>query len=396
MPLGDTSRTQISLIPEAAYGVTPGSGNPVNLRMTGESLDFTLSKDSSKEIRADRQLSDLIVVGADARGGFNFELSYREYDTILEAMLQGTWAAYGTNGVGTTFSATFASGSITAGAAPTGSSAFTNLSRGQWLRVTAPGNANDGLYVRVHAATAPTSTVITLDPATPLVAGGPIANSAIATSRLVNGTTQRSFTFQRQHTDITQFFAFRGMTPSKFSMAFASGAFVTGGFDFIGKDSIRSGATVMPGSPVASQAYDIMNAVTGVGAILENGSALANTFMKTLSFDFDNHLRGRTALGVLGNASIGSGTIECKGSADVYLADGSLYDKFVNNTATSIQITVKDSAGNGYAITFPKIKYGDAKVNAGGKDQDAMITLPWEAMQDPTTGVTIIVDRIGA
>lgn len=395
MPLSTTSRTQVRYIEETAFGVTPVAGNPNNLRMTGESLDFGVTTEKSKEIRSDRQKTDLVIVGAAASGGVNFELSYNEYDDLIEAGLQGTWAVHGTGGVGTAFSGTFATNSITAAIAPTGTSAFTTLAQGQWFRVVAPGSANDGLFARVHATTAPTATVITLDALTPMTVASGVAGCQVQTSRLVNGVTQRSFSVEKEFADISQFFRYRGMTNGKLSLSFQSGSIVNGSVDFMGKDCVRAGATGMPGVAVASTAFAVMNAVSGVGNIYEGGAALAGTFIKSLTLDVDNKLRGRTAIGTLGNVSIGAGAIEAVGTMEVYLADGTLYDKFINNTASSLILRASDAAGNGYVITLPKLKYKDAKVNAGGEDQDAMISLPFEGLMDTVSGKTILIDRVG-
>src|SRR3954467_6186483 len=99
----DTSRVQLRKVVESTFATIPVVGNPDNVRITGESLDFSQQYDSSKEIRADRMSSDPAIVGASAAGGFSFEMCYAEYDKFLEAALQSTWAAYGTNGIGTTF-----------------------------------------------------------------------------------------------------------------------------------------------------------------------------------------------------------------------------------------------------------------------------------------------------
>jgi hypothetical protein len=398
MALADTSRAQLRYIAESVYGEVPGSGNPNNLRFTGESLDFSISGATSNEIRDDRQKNGYAQLSADAQGGVNIEPSYLEYDTLLEALLQGTWAAYGTNGVGSTFTADFASNTITASVAPTGANAFTTLAKGQWFRLTAPSNANDGLFCRVSSSVAPTSTVITLDAATPLTVGTSVANCLIATSRLVNGTTLRSFSLEKSFSDVGQFFVFRGMVPGTFSISMESGAFVTGAFGFTGKDAEQGTATFLPGSPVASKAYNILSAVAGVGHLMEGGALLSGTFINKLEMQIDNKLRGRKAIGNLGSVSVGTGTLEVSGSMEVYLSDGSLYNKMVNNTASSLSVRISDEAGNGYIIQLPRINYKDAKVNAGAKDQDAMLVLPFEATLDPTsgaTGKTVLIDRVG-
>src|SRR5688572_18584599 len=115
--LASTSRAQLRYLQETAFGAVAASGPHYRLRMTGESLNFNIGTESSKEIRSDRQTSDLIQTSAQAGGGVNFELSYNEYDDMMEAALQGTWAVYGTAGVGTTFTADFTATTITASVA---------------------------------------------------------------------------------------------------------------------------------------------------------------------------------------------------------------------------------------------------------------------------------------
>lgn len=396
MANASSNLAQLRYIVESSFGTIPVAGNPNNLRFNGESLAFAIQNDTSKEIRSDRQVTDLVQTGASASGGINFELSYKEFDTLLQAVFMGTWSTFGTNGVSSAAAVTINSttGTLTWGSAPTGNDALSGLAVGQWIRLTAPSDAATGAYLKVASTTA---TTITVDAATPIPGTGSRSNVAgctISTSRLTNGTTSRSFTIERGLTDINQYFAYRGMSASKLSMSFASGSIVTGSFDFMGKDAVRGASTQLPGTPVASQTYTPMNAVSGVGNILENGTALTGTFIKSLKFDIDNKLRGQTAIGTLGNVAVNAGTLEVKGEIEVYLANGTMYDKFINNTASAISWTMADSSGNGYALTLPKVKYSDAKVQAGGLDQDVMLAMPFTAMMDTTTGKTIILDRL--
>lgn len=398
MPNATSNRVALRYILETTYGATPVAGNPSNLRFTGESLAFAIQTDSSKEIRSDRQVTDLIQVGASASGGVNIEASYKEYDTLLQAVLMSAWNVYGTLGVSAAVTLAIDStlGTLTASVAPAGVDAFANIAVGQFIRLVAPADAANGAILKVLSKTTTALTIAIL--ATPIPGAGnraAVAACTISTSRLTNGSTQRSFSVEKGLLDVNQFFTFRGMNASKLSLSFTSGAIVTGSVDFMGKDSLRGTVTAMPGTPVASAAYDVVNAVSGVGTLLEAGLPLAGTFIKSLKLDIDNKLRGQTAIGVLGFAGILPGTIAVSGEMEVYLADGALYDKFINNTASSITWTMKDSAGNGYAITLPKIKYSDAKIVAGGLDQDVMLSMPFTALMDTTTNQTIFLDRFG-
>ncbi len=91
MAIAETSQTQLAIIAEATYGTTPSTPAFTKIRHTGESLKHNRGNVTSNEIRADRNVTDLIQVSGGAEGGFNFELSYGAFDTLIEAVLCGKW-----------------------------------------------------------------------------------------------------------------------------------------------------------------------------------------------------------------------------------------------------------------------------------------------------------------
>lgn len=88
----DSSRTRLSYIAEATYGTTPATPAFQNLRFTSEGLNANIENIVSNEIRADRNVTDLIQVGQNAGGPINFELSYGTFDAFLESVMFGAWA----------------------------------------------------------------------------------------------------------------------------------------------------------------------------------------------------------------------------------------------------------------------------------------------------------------
>jgi hypothetical protein len=400
MAIATTSRTQLRRIPEVTFGTTPVAGNSWNLRVTGESFNFDVKKEASKELREDRQIGYVVPVSAGATGGFNFHLNYGEYDPEMESTLQNPWSVFGVNGVGATFTADFTATTITASIATSGASLFTLLQRGQWFRLVAPSSANDGKLLRVSSSVAPTSTVITLDAATPAVVASSVALCQVQTSRLTNGVTQTSLSYEKSFPDATQFFVFRGMTPGKMTLNFVAAALTDGSFEFMGKNSTRAATTFMPGSPVASRTFEIMNGATGVGQLYEAGVALTGTFIKSLNLTVDNVQRSQEAIGNFGYIGIGSGTLDVKATMEVYFADGALYDKFIANTYTSLTVGSTDPSGNGYILTLPRVNLMSAKVVAGAKDQDLMASFEVMAVADDANAIaglrkTIFIDRVG-
>lgn len=401
--LASTSRVQMRRIKETVFGVTPTTGNPANMRMTGESLDFTLSKDTSKEIRADRQLSGSTTTDAMSGGDINIHMQYAEYDTELQALFMSSYAVLGANGETTSFSAAYTANTITAGAAPTGPSALTNLQLGQFFRVSHPANPNNGKVLRVSSSVAPTATAITLDASTPAIVSAGGAGATVQASRLTNGVTESSFTYEKWLGDVGQFFAYRGQYIAKMALKFASASLLEGSFTLMGKDAVRTTATTLPGIPTASKTFEIQNAVRGVGQLWEGGVPLTTTFIKSLDFTVDNNLRNQGAVGNLGPVGIGTGDFSVSGSVSIYFSatgGASIYDKFLSDTYTALTFSDQDAAGNGYIWTLPRVMLKTGKVVAGSKNADFMAEFTFEAYADDTNAVpalrqTLFLDRVG-
>ena len=402
MALASTSLVQIRFIAENPLtpGTTPTTGQNYDLRVTGESFDFAIQKEISKEINANRVTSSESPVAASSTGGFQSELSYNEYDAILAALFQSAWVAHGTLGVGA--QATTMSSSATT-LTQTGGTSWATLKKGQWFLVDHPSTANDGRLLRVSTiAAAPTATVINLDVSTPGAVYALTSGGAVRTSRLSHGTTQISFSFERQATDVGQYMVYKGQTPSKLSLNTASGSLSTMSVDFMGLGVARSNSTNLTGSTNnPSLAYGVHSSVSNPNLLIwEGGAPVAGTYVKTLALEFDNAMRQQNAIASLAPVSIASGTIMAKATLSVYFANGTLFDKFLNNVQTSLIWASLDSAGNGYVFTAPVANVSSYKVVAGSKDQDLMaeVTMTLLADQsntDATLRKVLFIDRVG-
>ncbi|MDR1648764.1 MAG: Ig-like domain-containing protein [Synergistaceae bacterium] len=91
MGLASSIDTQIAIVPETVWGVTPSSPVFQKLRITGESLVAGLGTVESQELRPDRNVSDVALVSANASGSLNFELSYSTFDELIAAVMFGAW-----------------------------------------------------------------------------------------------------------------------------------------------------------------------------------------------------------------------------------------------------------------------------------------------------------------
>lgn len=405
MPLGNSSLVNVAIIKETTFGVVPVSATPNAakfLRVTGESLDYTINKEASEEINSNRTVASMIPLSGSASGALETEVSYLEYDQILESALQSAFTVFGTNGVSTAFTGTFTATTITASVATTGTSLFTLLKKGQFFLVKGSGTANDGKVLRVSLVTAPTSTVITLDASTPAVVATGSATTTISTSRLVNGSTQSSFSIERQSPDVGEYWAYTGMTPSSLDVNISAGARSTLSFNFMGKGLTRkTGSTNMPGTIAASKGYEIHSGVSGPSCLIwVDGAPLVGTYAQSLTFTYDNTLREQTAICNLDAIGMGSGTIAATGTMEIYFNSGALYDKFSTNTNVGVTFSTLDNDGNGYIFTLPKVNFSKVSTAAGGKDSDMMLSLEFTALDDrgnadATLRNLIQIDRVG-
>lgn len=91
--MADGSRHSMRFIAEATYGTTPATPAFDIIRHTGTTLGLTKEALQSEEIRDDRQIADFRHGARQVGGDISIELSYGSFDTILEALLGGTWTA---------------------------------------------------------------------------------------------------------------------------------------------------------------------------------------------------------------------------------------------------------------------------------------------------------------
>ncbi len=90
--MSDTNRVGLAQVQEVTYGLIPATPAFKALRYTGApSLQFSPKTVASNEIRADRQTSDLALVGAEAGGSVDHELSFESLDDMIAAAMFADW-----------------------------------------------------------------------------------------------------------------------------------------------------------------------------------------------------------------------------------------------------------------------------------------------------------------
>lgn len=92
--MSEANRVSVKSVVEATYGTTPTATATAwqAMRYMSQNLAGKPSTYTSKEIRSDRQIQDLLVVGEEVSGDIGVEFSADTYDEWLEAAMGGTWA----------------------------------------------------------------------------------------------------------------------------------------------------------------------------------------------------------------------------------------------------------------------------------------------------------------
>lgn len=271
---------------ETEWGDLNASEDMTELRHTSCSL--VLNKDSfqSNELRSDRQISDLRHGVKRTSGDIAFELSYGEYDLLLEGALFGSW----------------------------------------------------------------TDDVLSA------------------------GTTVNSYTIERQFADITQYGLFTGVMVNGMTIEIPANVMVTGTFNLVGKDATYSGAT-RDATANASQTESPFDSFTGT--IEEGGVSIA--IVTALTIKLENGVDPKFAVGTSSASDKIVGRSNVTGTVTAYFENLTLLNKFINETGSSIKVTLEDSSGNTQEHYLPNIKYTGANNPASGEGE-ITLTMPFQAL----------------
>lgn len=386
--VASTSLVQMAYIPETQAGVTPSTGKGINLRLTGESMAQTVSKETSKEIESSRQTASMFVTNAEVAGGINFELSAGEYDPFIEALMMDDWSVFGTNGV-----LDAGSVSITAQGQITLTNAATGLEVGDYFSLSGTNISKENRGPHRVKTINGEKKVITVHGKTKQQT---IADGKVHHRKISNGVTERTFSLEKRYTDIDQTFVYRGVQVDKCSWNFDMRAVITGSFDFMGMSSeVASGLQLGDKTPYTdSQTNPVIDTVLGMTDVLFNGESVKERMsagITKLSLEYSNALSNLGAIGVLGAVDVIAGTINASGSMELYLNNAEVYNSVLNQERFRIEWTVSDRNGHGYAFILPSVELDSPEAQVGEKDNPAMINIKFNALMDPESRKTMFI-----
>jgi len=383
-----TLETDTALVDDAAGESVTILSALNELRLVSESLGGENTSVESAEIRDDRQINDVIRTLTRAAGDLNYELSFSAYDHLIEAAFLSAGFSTEVEDISgdTTISAANGDNSFNDSA-----NGFGNYVLNQWIKTAGFATAANNGFFKITSAAA--GKLIVSGGTLTTEAAGP-AITITQGAQVVNGVALRTFSMERQYTDLTnKFEIMKGMAVNQLSMSIQADQIITGAFAFIGKNAASAAASVITGGNKTAPTKAVMAAVDSITAILEGQAAFAST---QFSLELVNNLRERLEIGTLGAASIGSGAVGVTGTLQAFFTSETIIDKFLNFTTSTLALVIEDVDGNGYIVDFPRVKYTQGQRVAGGQNTDVLADMTFSAFREPTEDVTIRFARFPA
>ena len=214
--------------------------------------------------------------------------------------------------------------------------------------------------------------------------------SSFSTDVVKVGTTPKYFTIEDAAEDISQFRKFTGMAVSGMSVSIAPNQMVSTTFDMVGKDMTQAATTASTGgTPTAASSNQPFDSYSGT--ISDGGSAVS--IVTSIDFSIQNSLAPTFVVGSDAAQSLEYGRAVVEGTMTVYYEDATLINKFLNETESTIEVSVDDpTAANSYTFLFPRVKYNGASVPVQNP-QSRLITMPFVGLYDATEGTNIKLTR---
>jgi len=201
-------------------------------------------------------------------------------------------------------------------------------------------------------------------------------------------STQRSFAIEEGYTDLAQYHTFNGCTIDSVTVDVSTDGLVTTKFSILGATESAFSATSIDSTPTAVAAKPKFYHVGGT--FKEGGTAVG--YLSAISWTLKNNLVAANVLGTAGVRSITSGKAEVTGKATALFEDATVYNKWKNNTDTSIEFTLTDGT-NSHTYLFPKVKYVKGSMSSTG-DGPVTVELEFNAIYDTTAGTSLKITRV--
>ncbi|MBS7542526.1 phage tail tube protein [Ancylobacter oerskovii] len=213
------------------------------------------------------------------------------------------------------------------------------------------------------------------------------------TDVLVNGITPKSFTYEEtlELGPTDSFSRFTGVMVSQLSLDVQARAAVTGSVSFMGQKETLGTAALAGATYTDPNANKVETASGSIAAL--NVADVPNVAVRRVQIQVANNLRTRPVVGSLYTEEFGFGVIDVTGTIEAYFASNALYQKVLDHGGGALAFTIGTVADQKYTFTLPKIIFQSGERTQRNNTSDVMLTLPFRAVLDGTTGGSLKIER---
>jgi len=208
-----------------------------------------------------------------------------------------------------------------------------------------------------------------------------------ATNVLKVGTVPKYFSMEDYAADIDQARLFTGCSVNTLSVSLAPNAMVTGTFGIVGKDMTISATEKTQDAATGAAPFD------SYSGDLEIGGSVA-AIVTAMDFTVTNGFAPTFVVGDDSAPSLEVGDAVVEGTISAYFEDAALLNRFIDETETSLKVTVGDneSTPNTMEFFFPRCKINSADVGVDGPTS-RVISLTFVALRDETEATNLRITR---
>ena len=176
---------------------------------------------------------------------------------------------------------------------------------------------------------------------------------------------------------------FTGCAVSTMGISMAPNQMVTATFGMVGKDMTISDTEKSVDAAGVGEPFDAYSGSLLIADVDGIGGASALSIVTSVDFTVTNSFAPTFVVGDDSAPQLEFGRAEIEGTITAYFEDGSLVNRFLNETESAIQVSVADPSANTMTFLFPRVKFNAADIPVDGPTS-RVVTLPFVALYDDT------------
>ena len=388
--MADSNKTRFSISYESVLG-DGGTSTWRELGLLSESLKSDLTLASSDTMRSSRDVPGLHLTDKGVSGSINadFRKAGEHHNCVIKAIGSALWSASTPTTIGTNLTCSINGATEAIDPENEGNSFAATPVVGQWIYVTGATQSAVNGFHKIAAVSGTNWLKVEED-----LAGSTESLTIVMLPQAVNGDTVSSFALQREYTDLSnESVMFKGLTWGGYSIDASGTDTVKISYDLIGQtETTESTAETID---TALNPTPVFTTTEGVKFVRLDA---ADVTVLSFQFQVANNFRQKKVLGTLGSTDFNFGDFEVTGSMQMYFADSTEYDKFLDQDEVSLAICFSDDqgdyGGDGFLFDFPKVKFTDGQRMAGGRNQDIIADFSWQALYDADEDLTLRIALI--